>query len=348
MLTERPEGKWVGVFAELFRRSGVVEGTKVILLCETQSRRVLVDLGRLALAELKADAFVIEMLSPRLTESIPVRSTGTTYSLQGNEAAMAALSRAEIVIDCTVEGLLHSPEAPNLLGGTMRWLMISNEHPEIFERIALEQGLEERVRRGADMLADASLMHVTSDAGTDLTINVAGAPGGGDWGVSLVPGQRAHLPGGIIACYPLEGAVNGRLVLSPGDANLTFKRYFEAPVALTIKNDVVTDIEGANLDAELMRSYFSAWDDPKAYTVSHVGWGMSRMARWDALVMYDRKDVNGTELRAFAGNFLFSTGANEHAGRFTLCHFDLPMRNCSIALDGRTVVDKGSLIEELR
>ena len=60
-----------------------------------------------------------------------------------------------------------------------------------------------------------------------------------------------------------------------------------------------------------------------------------------ALTMYDKNDINGTELRAFAGNFLFSTGANQHADRFTLGHFDLPMRNCTITLDNQTVVDEG-------
>lgn len=348
MLVEKAEGKWVRLFAEMFRRSGVTRGTSVALLCETQSRPVLVELSKLALSILEADAFVVEMLSPPLDQPIPVRSTGTTYALQNNRAAMAALAAVDIVIDCTVEGLLHSVEATQLLGKSMRWLMLSNEHPEVFERVALEPGLEARVRLGAELLAAASTMHVTSDAGTDLGIDITGAPGGGDWGESLVPGQRAHIPGGIVACYPRAGAVNGRLVLAPGDANLTFKRYLETPVTLAIENDVVTSVEGEGLDAELMRSYFAAWDDPNAYTVSHVGWGMSRFARWDALVMYDRRDVNGTELRAFAGNFLFSTGANEHAGRFTKCHFDLPMRNCSVALDGKLVVERGVLQGELR
>jgi 2,5-dihydroxypyridine 5,6-dioxygenase len=52
-------------------------------------------------------------------------------------------------------------------------------------------------------------------------------------------------------------------------------------------------------------------------------------------------------LRAFAGNFLYSTGANETARRFTLGHFDLPIRNCTISLDGRTIVDAGKLRGEL-
>ena len=63
--------------------------------------------------------------------------------------------------------------------------------------------------------------------------------------------------------------------------------------------------------------------------------------------MYDKSDFNGTELRAFAGNFLWSTGANEVAGRFCRGHFDLPMRSCSVFLDDNPVVESGKLIKEL-
>ena len=92
-----------------------------------------------------------------------------------------------------------------------------------------------------------------------------------------------------------------------------------------------------------MRSYYSGWEDPNAYGVSHVGWGLNPKARWDALVMYDKQHVNCTELRAFAGNFLISTGANEFADRYTNCHFDLPMRNCSILLDEQKIINAGQL-----
>jgi 2,5-dihydroxypyridine 5,6-dioxygenase len=63
--------------------------------------------------------------------------------------------------------------------------------------------------------------------------------------------------------------------------------------------------------------------------------------------MYDKRDFNGTELRAFAGNFLYSTGANETAGRYTQGHFDLPVRKCTIQLDGETVVKDGVLQGDL-
>ena len=70
---------------------------------------------------------------------------------------------------------------------------------------------------------------------------------------------------------------------------------------------------------------------------------MNPAARWDAMVMYDKRDINGTELRAFAGNFLYSTGANEVAGRYTAGHFDLPLRHCTVMLDSEIVVSDGVL-----
>ena len=125
--------------------------------------------------------------------------------------------------------------------------------------------------------------------------------------------------------------------------NLTFKRYLEKPVTLRIANDHIDAIEGQGLDADLMRSYIAAWGDRAAYAVSHVGYGLNAAARWDSMALLDKRDFNGTELRAFAGNFLYSTGANEVAGRYTLGHFDLPLRNCTIALDDHVVVRDGQL-----
>ncbi|MGE4341283.1 MAG: peptidase M29, partial [Pigmentiphaga sp.] len=114
-----------------------------------------------------------------------------------------------------------------------------------------------------------------------------------------------------------------------------------------IEDDYVTAIEGKGLDAELMRSYFAAFGDRNAYGVSHVGWGMNPATRWDSMMMYDKNDINATEYRALAGSFLYSTGANEFSQRHTRGHFDLPLRHCTIALDGREVVRDGSLLGEL-
>ncbi|HVK32858.1 MAG TPA: peptidase M29, partial [Burkholderiaceae bacterium] len=182
-------------------------------------------------------------------------------------------------------------------------------------------------------------------AGTELTVDLAGARIGGVWGFTSKPGTLTHWPGGLVLAFPAAGGVKGTLVLDRGDVNLTFKRYLESPVRLVIADDHVVEVVGDSVDAELMRSQFAAWADRSAYAVSHVGWGLNRRARWDAMAFYDKADFNGTELRAFAGNFLYSTGANEVAGRHTPGHFDLPLRGCTVELDGQAVVRDGLLLD---
>ena len=256
---------------------------------------------------------------------------------------VAALGQAGFVVDCTIEGLMHAPETPAILKAGARILVISNEHPEALERMAPDSALEKSVRAAAKMLRGAKRMTVTSEAGTKLDIDMAGASTVGVWGWTDKPGTLAHWPGGIVVSFCKSGSVNGTLVLDRGDINLTFKRYLEAPVRLTLEADYVTRIEGEGADAEMMRSYLAAWGDREAYAVSHVGFGLNRKARYEALAMYDRRDTNGTELRAVAGNFLFSTGANEFAGRYTAGHFDIPVMRTTIAVDGTEVVRAGVL-----
>lgn len=343
----RVEQKWIESFRRVFELSAVRRDDVVAILSETQSRPVNVQLAELAALALGARVFHVVLPTPRQSAPVPIRSTGATDVIQGLEPVVAALGGAAFVADCTVEGMLHARELPAILKAGARILMISNEHPEALERLMPSEELEGKVKAGIKLLRGAKRMRVTSRAGTDLTVSVEGAVVGGGWGYTARPGTISHWPGGLCLCFPRAGTVAGTLVLDRGDVNLTFKRYLESGVRLTIENDYVTDIGGDGLDAELMRSYFAAWGDREAYAVSHVGWGMNPAARWDAMAMYDKSDFNGTELRAFAGNFLYSTGANDFADRYTLGHFDLPLRNCTVALDDRIVVDEGRLQGEL-
>ena len=51
------------------------------------------------------------------------------------------------------------------------------------------------------------------------------------------------------------------------------------------------------------------------------------------------------DARSFAGNFMWSTGPNAHVKRFTPCHYDIPMRNCTIELDGKEIIREGTIVE---
>ncbi len=348
MLQERIEGKWLDCFRRVFALNGISRGTKVAILSETQSRPVLVQLSDLALHDLGADYCMIQMPTPRQTAPVPVKSTGTSWAIQGNRAVIEALKGVEVIVDCTVEGLIHAPEWPEIEdAGIARLLVVCNEHPEILERTEPMADIAAKVELGIQMLRDAREMRVTSPAGTDLVINIDGAPCGGTPGFGTRPGAVAHWPGGLCLAFPGKNSVNGRIVMDVGDMNLTFKTVLTSRIDFTVENDFVTAIKGDGIDALHFREYMEAWEDRNAFGMSHVGWGMHPRAKWVSAVMYDKRDMQAVEFRALAGSFLWSTGANQYAGRYTLGHFDLPMRNCTITLDGRTVVKDGVLQGEL-
>ena len=347
MLQERIEGKWLASFRRVLALNGIGEGTRAMIVSETQSRPVLQELAALALFELGAEYSTIVLPTPPQTSPVPVKSTGASNAIAGMRPVVEALKLVDVVVDVTVEGLLHAEEWPEIEDAGARLFVICNEHPEILERTEPQAELGPKVAQGIEMLRDAREMRVTSKAGTDLTIDIRDAPAGGTPGFTTAKGGVAHWPGGLCLCFPGKNTINGRIVMAPGDMNLTFKTYLANPIDFRIEDDFVREISGDNLDADLFREYLAAWDDPVAYGLSHVGWGMNPRARWESMALYDKRDVQATEFRAWAGNFLWSTGSNQYANRFTLGHFDLPMRGCTITLDGIPVVVDGVLQGDL-
>ena len=345
MLCDLIEPQWIDAFERVFALCKVKPGEDVAILSESQSRPLNVELTALALARLGARYFHVVVPTPRQDAPVPIRSTGASQALNNQPAALEALKAASLVADLTVEGLLHAPQMPDILASGARVMMISNEHPDALERLVPEEAMRDTVRNAVSLCRGTKEMRVTSPAGTDLTVDFRDAITAGVWGWTDRPGTVAHWPGGVVVSFPQAGTVNGTLVLDAGDVNLTFKRYLEHPITLILKDDYVTSIEGGGTDGELMRRYLAAWGEREAYATSHVGWGLNPKARYEALTMYDQRDTNGTEIRCFAGNFLYSTGANEFAKRYTKGHFDIPVRGCTIIMDGVPVVIDGDVQE---
>jgi 2,5-dihydroxypyridine 5,6-dioxygenase len=102
----------------------------------------------------------------------------------------------------------------------------------------------------------------------------------------------------------------------------------------------------------MLRTYMARWNDPNAYAVSHIGWGMDEKALWDFLATSPLAAVStGADGRAFYGNVLFSTGPNSELGgtNDTACHLDIPLRHADLYLDGAPIVLKGDIVPaELR
>ncbi|MGO4328504.1 2,5-dihydroxypyridine 5,6-dioxygenase [Cupriavidus sp. 2TAF22] len=272
----------------------------------------------------------------------PLAYLGTT-ALTGNRAAIAALKESDLVLDLMT--LLFSPEQHDILK-TGTKILLAVEPPEVLVRMVPTEADRERVASANARLSRAREMHVTSAAGTDLRCPLGEFPVISEYGFVDEPGRWDHWPSGFVLTWPDEGGASGRIVLDRGDILLPQKGYVADRVELTVENGFATRIEGG-LDAELLNDYMASFNDPQAYAIAHIGWGLQPRARWSTLGLYDREASIGMDARAYEGNFLFSLGPNNEAGgsRTTACHIDIPLRHCTVRLDGEEVVRQGKVLD---
>lgn len=291
--------------------------------------------------ELGAHCFHVN-LPPRLASQGFAGNMGKT-AIQGNRAAIDALKSADIVIDLMF--LLFSEEQIEITDSGTRMLLVL-EPIEVLSRMFPDQDLRKRVEFGADLLKKAKEMHITSPAGTDVRYKLGSYPVITEYGFTDTPGRWDHWPSGFLFTGGNDDGVDGTVVLAPGDIICAFRRYVENPVKLTIKKGYVTDIEGSGLEAPLLRDYMSSFNDKRAYAISHIGWGLNPRADWHHMAVADPQQEIGMDALSFYGNVLFSTGPNRELGGVndTPCHVDMPLRNCSLTLDGTEVVKDGKII----
>ena len=125
MLADRIEAKWIDAFCEIFERCAVKPGDTAAILSETQSRALNVHIAELALLRMGAKPFHIVVPTPRNKQVVPVRSTGASEAIQRLAPVVSALQQAGFVVDCTIEGLMHAPETPEILEAGARILVIN-------------------------------------------------------------------------------------------------------------------------------------------------------------------------------------------------------------------------------
>lgn len=260
-------------------------------------------------------------------------------------ALLAGAGECDLIIDVTVGGLIHSDVRTRITGAGKRMLFV-HEPADVLQRLMSDELVRERVQSAANSLQAGSRMHVTSEAGTDLQVDISGRdiPITRQWGFVDEPGRWDHWPSGFVACFPNDKTAQGRIVLNAGDVLLPWGRYVHDPVSLTIKDGYIVKIAGNGVDAFVLSDFFARWKDPEVYALSHMGWGVHPAASWSALAAYDPRTLYGQELRSVEGNFMWSTGSNRFAKRETPAHLDIPMAGCTVRIDGRVVVEAGRLL----
>jgi 2,5-dihydroxypyridine 5,6-dioxygenase len=266
------------------------------------------------------------------------------HPLVDNELAMRTLKSASLVIDMV--GLLFSREQAQIQAAGARILRVM-EPFHILRQMFPTEDLRRRVEQAKAMMEKARKLRFTSAAGTDITYQLGQYPVISEYGYTDEPGRWDHFPSGFAFTQGNDGGIEGSVVLQPGDVLCAFKKYVESPIRLRVEKGMVVEVAGEGLDADLVRSYIESFHDPRAYAISHIGWGLNEKARWyQFAVTRDLASEHVMNALSFYGNVLFSLGPNLEVGgsNDTACHLDLPMRRCSLWLDDVQVLRDGDVI----
>jgi 2,5-dihydroxypyridine 5,6-dioxygenase len=343
----RPQSLNPARLTELFRKQfqmcRVRAGETLVVLSDLGARREYAASAFAAAKELGADIYEMCVSdSPKWTK-VGVPTVGSC------KGAVDALKAADMLV------CLHVPLFTKWLkevraGGTR--VLLVRDHPDDLEQCMSPPGLKEAVLHAADRYRQARAMRVTSEAGTDLTVRLGEYPVNKQYGIADEPGHFDHWGSGLVHTFPNEGSAQGTVVISPGDAIiLPYSYYVSDEIRLEIRDGFIRKVEGGK-DAKLMKHWLDSSrtgpDDLDGYAISHLGWGMNPGARWDNMMLFGAEPERGAiNLRAFPGCFLFSTGPNSEGGgtRTTRGHYDVPMRDCSIFLDGEQIIDAGRLVD---
>lgn len=330
------------MWREVLKLSNLRDDENVLILTSSNSNAQLLTAATEAASYLGATVcrlHVEPIWDPRETGADPISVTGKS-PIDNNPVAVSAMKEADLVID--LMHLLFTQAQRDVIEFGTR-MLLAYEPPEILARLVPTLDDRRRVLAAREAYSKGRTIHVTSDAGTDLYAKIGDNRITAEYGFADEPGRWDHWPSGFVARVPNERTAEGTVVISPGDIIIPFKSYVQTPIRLTIQAGFITKIEGG-LDADFMKRYLDEYEEPNAYAVSHLGWGLQPKARWTSLGLYDKQPTIGMEARAYYGNFLFATGPGPNVKAH--CHLDIPMRSCSFLIDEQPMTLKGDVIPE--
>ncbi len=332
-----------GLYRRQFELCRVGPGQTVAVVSDLGTRREYIQAAFAAAEEMGFDIY--EMC----VNAIPGWTSVGVPTIGKCKGTLEALSAADMIL------IFHVPLFAKWLRDVqakgVRVQMVIDA-PDDLHQLQSPPGLKEAILHAQDLYRATKEVRVTSRAGTDLTYRCGEYPVMSQYGMADEPGRFDHWGVGLLHTFPNEGSANGKVVIAPGDiVILPYCRYVVDAVTLDIREGHVVKIEGG-VDAALMREWLAEGEtgptDRDPYAVSHCGWGLNPQCRWDAIALYgDAPERARAAARSFPGNFLFSTGPNTQGGgkRTTRGHYDVPMRGCTIALDGKVVVEDGRIVD---
>jgi hypothetical protein len=189
--------------------------------------------------------------------------------------------------------------------------------------------LGEKIKEQLDWAREIRIITVT---GTNLKIDVTGHEARLNTGYVKENGSGGNIPAGEVYIAPIRTRVDGTLVIDGSSRHKRGTMLIQKPIKVTIKQGMITNIEGET-EAKILRDSLD-WIKNKvkmpsnATMIGEIGIGINPHAKIMGSTIVDEK-AYGTAHIGIGGNYWFGGSV------FSSLHLDQVFKNPVITIDGK-------------
>lgn len=306
--------------------AGLKPEEKALIVCDTDN---------LALA--KVLAYAIKSIGAEY--SICIMEPRSTHGENPTDAIAAAMQEVDVIFAPTRFSLSHSEARIRANEKGVRFISMPDYSEDMMKKgCALDAdflGIYETVKKLQKILTDADEIHITTEAGTDMTVQTAGRIGNEVSGVCRTPGTWGSPPNIEVNVSPIENQSEGVVVVD-GSIPMPEIGVLSEPVILKIENGKIIDCSGGPA-AETFRKLLRIEENPANDTLAEFGIGLNNMAVLKGSMLEDEGAY---------GTCHFGFGFNKDQGGMSdaSVHIDCVYKNPDVIVDGKKIIQKGILI----
>ena len=283
-----------------------------------------------------AKALTSALLAAGALSTTVVMAQVKTDSGEPSKTVIAAMLAADVIFTPVSVSITHTHAVKNACAAGSRIVVLTQWTPKMMMGGGIEadfSAIEPRVREVAKWWDRGESVHVTTKAGTDLTLDIRGRLGSPHAKTGIVRKGDFH-PVPDIESPVSPVAAEGRIVC---DASIPYLGIGipDQPVILEVGDGNVISIKGG-VAAQKVRESWESMNDPKVYNIAELGVGMNPHCRLIGLMLEDEGVANTCHIGVGTS---ITLGGTVKASS----HYDFIMHRPTITIDGKTLMDQGDL-----
>lgn len=305
--------------------AGLKPDEKVLIVCDTDN----IEIG-------KALAYAVKSIGAEYT--VCIMEPRSTHGEDPTEAISKAMLGVDVVFAPTRFSLSHSNARIKANENGVRFISMPDYTRDMMKGGALDAdflGIYEKVKKMVQILTDANVIHITTKAGTDITVYAEGRIGNEVSGVCRTPGTWGSPPNIEVNVSPLENLTQG-IVVVDGSIPMPEIGVIHEECKLEITDGKISRFIGGS-QVETFKKLLKGNENPNNLVLAEFGMGMNDKAELKGSMLED-EGAYGT------CHFGFGHNADQGGENTAGVHIDAVYRNPDVEIDGKLIMKDGKLL----